>query len=69
MRSDIERCLDGDLQRVLDEPLFANVAADGVRVCRSPQRLDRRHDDGECFLDEGAIGHVARAARAMASAR
>ena len=49
--------MDRELQRVLDEPLFAEIGAEGVDRRQSRELAKICFDLRELFLDEIGIGH------------
>src|SRR6185369_1977046 len=61
----VERGLNGDLKRVLDEPLLPYIGRDGRGPGKLAQLLNTRLDEGELLGDELAVRHEpeARAAR------
>lgn len=50
--------MDGDLQRVLHETLFADVGAERLRPRQGTQLRDRGLDEGQSFRDEVLVRHA-----------
>lgn len=57
VRGDVERGLDGDLERVLDEPLLANVGPQRARPGELLELPDVRLDHRELLRDEVGVDH------------
>ena len=59
VRSGVKRCLEGELQRMLDEARLAHVRRDGLRPCELPQFTNAGLDNREPLGEEFRVGHSA----------
>ena len=59
MRRHVERCLDGELKRVLDEAFFLEIVVDAIEPGHGGELAQTRFDEGEPLRDQVRVGHVA----------
>ena len=57
VRSHVQRALNGDLQRVLDEAALQQIDDQPGRLGQALQIGERRFDCGQLLRDERRIGH------------
>ena len=59
VRRYVQRRLNRELERVLDEALLLEIVADAVQASHGRELAEARFDEGEPLRDEVRVGHVA----------